>query len=457
MTKIVLIKCEAINKYSYALAPPLGVMYLAAVLRQAGHDVKIYDTRFSPGNYDQILSDVAEFHPHVVGLSALAYEADSMHNIASALKQQQRNIKIIVGGPFPFSNPEDVLGNPQVDSIVIGEGELTLPELIHVYQLGGTSLQDVKGIAYREGTEIKYTPPRPAIEDLDGLPFPAWDLIDIEKYRRSPRTDVNSGKRYMVLFSSRGCPYGCIYCHKHFGRKFRPRSPESVVSEMEVLARRYHINEFEFADDIFNLDEDRAEKICDLLLEKGLKVTLSFPNGLRCDRLSRKLLQKLKAAGTRDISVAIETGSPRLQKYIGKNADIEKINTVIGWLAELKIRSRGFFMIGFPTETREEILKTIDFARQSKLDTAYFFQVTPFEGTRLAELCPGMSKKYTDLFIFGSSNLTDLPDEEFYRLHKLAVKKFYTLPRLWNLFRYHPSNKFQLLKTAPWQLRRFFR
>ena len=179
---------------------------------------------------------------------------------------------------------------------------------------------------------------------MDSLPFPAWDLIKVEKYFDLPRFGTTYvHKQYMQVMTSRGCPFQCTYCHRVFGVGFRPRSPENVVEELKVLHKKFGIREIFFVDDCFNCKPSRAKKICELLLEKGLKFSITFPNGLRGDIMDDELLDKLKAAGTYRITYAMETASDRLQKFLKKNLNLEKVKKVIEDTDRRDILVNGLF------------------------------------------------------------------------------------------------------------------
>jgi hypothetical protein len=190
--------------------------------------------------------------------------------------------------------------------------------------------------------------------------------------------------------TTRGCPYRCLYCHSILGKAFRTRTPASVLAELRHLHDQYGITDFQIIDDNFNLDLPRAKTICDLIVASGMKLTLSFPNAIRGDRVDEELIDKMAAAGTKFISYAVETGSPRLQKLIRKNLNLDQTFRAIEYTTATGIVTRGFFMLGFPTETVAEVERTIDFANASALCGATFFTVVYFPGTELYRLAQSM-------------------------------------------------------------------
>jgi len=439
MARIALIKCSLPPSFNLLVSPPLGIMYIASVLREQGHEVKILDSRFKPGRPEGFRDELKVFSPEIVGLSALTQESDSLHRFAGLAREIPGVKAIVAGGPHPSAYPEEVLSDPRVDWVVIGEGEETIRELVEVLMSGGEP-DRIRGIARREGGRVVRNEPRPYIANLDQLPFPAWDLIPLPAYARVKRNGNLPKRRYMSLMTSRACPYDCIYCHKLFGRGFRPRSPESVIEEFERLYRDYGIREFEVIDDIFNLDLPRVEEIIRLIGERKLKIRLAFPNGLRGDRLNYNSLKMMKEAGTYFAALAVETASPRLQEVIGKKLDLERVRQAVEDCRKLGITTIGFFMLGFPTETLEEARKTVEWAWSSRLDFATFFMVVPYGGTPMGEkfnsnnyLSP-RPFRFADLdFHQGFINLSEAPDAELFALQRKAYRRFY-LSRAGSLF-----------------------
>jgi len=458
MAKVVLIKASDIShyrplmppwvweigkNYNFAMTPPLGIMSIASVLRNKGHEVGIIDMRETELKNQSLKGEIEKHSPEIVGISAITTEAPSLHAIAKVAKEVDKKTFVIAGGPHASSFIQKVLSDPNIDCAVIGEGEEIAQELVDAI-VRKRDIGEVKGIAFRKNGGVLLTPPRPYIHDLDALPFPAWDLVDLNLYGRFRSMASVGLRKYMTIFTSRACPYQCIYCHNLFGKIYRTRSPENVLQEMEILVKDHGVEEVEILDDIFNLDIPRAHAICDLIIKKKLKIGFSFPNALRGDRLPTELLRKFKDAGLNFTSIAVETASPRLQKLIKKNLNLNKVSEAIKELHHLRVFTRGFFMLGFPTETREEMLATIRFAMESELPSAMFFIVTPFEGTEVEkqfrERIQEKAYSFTGYDYFTAPfNLSRESTEEVQKLQRYAIFRFNMNP--WRLY--------QIVSTFP--------
>lgn len=374
----------------------LGLMYLAAVLKRRFADeveVKIETIVSRPNHADAdraaARAALERFQPVLVGIRCLSIGKDCLQLVASEAKAWNPGCVVVAGGPHPTDDPEDALSGA-VDYAAIGEGENTVVEFVAALRAGGRPTE-VSGLAYRDGDRVVRTAPRLAIADLDSLPFPDHSMVDLDRFaNRFLSFSSKLSGRHANLMTTRGCPYRCVYCHHVLGKQFRARSPENVLAEIRQLHDAHGITDFQIVDDIFNLDLDRAKRICDLIVKSGLRITLSFPNALRGDRVDEELVDKLAAAGAKFISYAVETASPRLQKLIRKNLNLDKTARAIEYTAHAGIVTRGFFMIGFPSETEAEAMQTVEFAKASPLCGATFFTVVYFPGTELYAIARSM-------------------------------------------------------------------
>jgi len=380
----------------------LGLLYLAASLRRRFGDAVTVHIRtlvskphLPDADRMALIHFLEESDPAVVGMRCLSIGKDALHTTARTVKEWKPGCMVIAGGPYPTDDPADALRSGCVDCVVTGEGETTLNELV-ASLIDGGPWNGIPGIVIRRNGAIQRMVPRPLIEDLDSLPLPDYSLIDFERFSNQFLTFTSKiSKPHANVMTTRGCPYRCAYCHNILGKRFRRRSPESVLAEIRHIHDTYGITDFQIIDDIFNLDIARAKTICDLLTGSGMNLTLSFPNAIRGDRVDEELIDKMAAAGTKFVSYAVETASPRLQKLIGKNLNLDKVNQAIDWTTRAGIVTRGFFMIGFPTETEAEAIQTIEFAKASTLCGATFFTVVYFPGTELYQLAQSLGY-YTD-------------------------------------------------------------
>ncbi|MFH1416484.1 MAG: radical SAM protein [Elusimicrobiota bacterium] len=432
--KILLVKLYTGRKYA-GVAPPLGIMYIASYARAKMNDncqVRIVDMRIDrldAGGLEKILKD---YSPDIVGMSACSEEDKQMHEVSLSVKTFRKEIVVIAGGPHPTLCPEEVLEDENIDIVVRGEGEVTFTELLERL-CNDRDISDVMGITYRKEETVVSAPDRPYIEDLDKLPFPAWDMIEVEKYSEFKYLNMNAftaGKKYMGIVTSRGCPYGCIYCHNIFGKRFRKRSAENVFHEIQEVVQRYDIDEIHIYDDIFNYDVERTGRICDLIAESDINIKLAFPNGIRGDILNEELIKKLNKAGTYMLTFALESASLRIQKLIKKNVDIPRLLDNIMYADSIGILTKSYFMIGFPGETEDEIIETISFACSTPLLFASFFVATPQKGTGLYKLArehlPSFGIDYGDLFYYSENKKYETAlGIPLKKIQRVAYRNFY--------------------------------
>jgi radical SAM superfamily enzyme YgiQ (UPF0313 family) len=402
-------------------------------------------------NAEQACAALEVLAPDVVGLSAMTYEAGCMHELARLVKKRLPGAVVVCGGPHPSVAAGDVLADPAVDFVVRGEGEHTFAELLSGLDQGRREWSECQGLSWRGAGGVVHNPDRPPPARLDELPFPAWDLIDHAKYYTVPRGGViYSSPRFATMFSSRACPWRCTYCHNSYGKTFRERSAEHVLAEIDYLVREHGVRELVFMDDIFNFRPERAKKIAQGLIERDHRLALTFPNGFRGDILDEELVVLLKRAGMYRCMVAVESAVPRIQKVMKKNLRVDKVRRIVDFIASQGIMVHGAFMLGFPSETEEEMERTIDWAASSAFHTAAFFRVIPFKGTELFgqvqhagyELPSDWSayEPYqTDI------NLSEVPERRILKLRKRAYRRFYFNPRrLARIFKLIPQKSHML-------------
>jgi radical SAM superfamily enzyme YgiQ (UPF0313 family) len=429
-------------------------MYLASYLRaKFKAEVRIIDQLLDNSRNQQLVKKIIDFNPDIVGLSAMIPTAHNLPELTGLIRTALPQSLILLGGGYVSSFAEKALHKTAAHAAVPGEGERAFEEIIRAYFDGGGDLSSIPGIFWRDSHEDIVSNPggRLYIEDLDSLPFPAYDLIDLPAYWKHQSFSSIIKSRYASLFSSRGCPYNCIYCHRIFGQKFRFHSAGRIIEEIQYLQKLYHINDVEFLDDIFNLNHKRVFEFCDLLKKNGMRLKLSFPNGVRTDILTEQEMLALKEAGLYFCSFSLESGSPRIQELIGKNLDIEKFLKNVELAVSCGIFCNGYSMLGFPTETEAEINRTIDVVCHSRLHTTSFFTVTPFPNTEVYHHVMQTSPEklsgicYDDMeYATIHCNLSAVPDEMLFSYQRRAHRRFYLNPnRVFRIFRDYPS---------PWSL-----
>lgn len=409
---------------------PLGLLYIATCIQEAGHEVQLIDGAF--WTHQEIIDKVREFKPGFVGLSANASMWTKAMKTAEDIKAIDPSIHVTAAGPYPSAVEEQCLEKcGHLDSIVIGEGEETVPELINRL-VRGESLAGVAGVAFRaeDGAIIK-NEPRLLIEDLDTIPIPDRTLLgDFEKYESPPGSYKE--KPIAIVMTSRGCKARCIYCFQMKGeRRIRFRSVESVVKEIEELVNHYGFREIRFLDETFTADRDRALEIFQQLKAKKLK--FSFYVSSRVNTVDYELLSEMKKAGCWAILFGAESGVQKNLNTMKKGIKLEQTRNAVAAAKKAGLRVYTPFIIGIPGETYEEALETIDFAIELDPHYANFHSMTPFPGTELYDNIEeyGTMSSNTDEYTFegGAFVPYTMTREQIDQLRTLAFRKFYSRPR----------------------------
>ena len=389
---------------------PLNIAYVAAVLERQ-HETHVIDatneglrnleqideTKYWVGLTNTEIADrIKRWSPDVVGINIpFSGWSRTAFEVASIVKSVDKNIITVLDGQNPSARPVDCLANPNIDFVIIGEAEYTMDELVGILEEGNKQkLKETRGIAFNENGKTVITSSRPAIQDLDSLPFPARHLLPMDKYFALVKENPLRGeisKPWTTMITSRGCPYNCVFCTVHtvMGRKWRGRSPENVLEELEQVVDTYNVKQIDFHDDNLTLDKKRMETICDMIVERGIDIEWYAPNGVRADTLDENLLRKMKKSGCKKIRIAPESGVQRVvNQVVKKNLDLKAVEKAVVLAKKVGIKVGCFFVIGLIGETKEDMKESIKYAyklRKLGADVFHFSIATPLYGTELYE------------------------------------------------------------------------
>jgi len=427
---------------------PLGLGYIAASLEQAGHDVEIIDLNTHRIRGKELQRRVTGVE--IIGITGMITEYQTLLGLADIVKAVNTEAKVILGGPLATALPQKLLEASAADFIVLGEGEKTIVDLVSVIGSDG-DYSGISGIAFRDNGRINLTEPVEPIADLDTIPFPARHLLDMKRYIKDHFESFGIkirgfGRiRSTNLISSRGCPYNCTFCFKDmWGHKWRGRSPENNIREMELLYDAYQVNGFFFNDDTFVLDRERVLEFCRQLVEKKLKIVW-YCNG-RVNLMTREMLAAMYEAGCRGIAYGIESGNQQVLDSMKKNETLDQVREVVAWTKQAGIHVTGYFMIGMLGETRATIRETMAFARELALDFHGFSLTTPIPGTELfdsaieAGLISGDKTDLGEWSLHTNANLTqDCSDDELVDFANEAFREFYLRKRFGKYYFLNPG------------------
>jgi len=438
---------------SSIVAPCLGLGYLASALKKNGHDVLILDG----------LREKIEYNPSewdIVGVSAMStYFPECIEEVKKA---KSYGLKTIIGGPHIICDPIQSLIDSGADYAAIGEGERTMTQLA-----AGLPPAQVDGLAYWNNGKVvqskqsdtmigetesgattflmkenMYTLQVGKLKrdfqlNIDDFGRPDWSSIDPRTYPVAPHGMIAHAHPIAPIITTRGCPYSCTYCSAPItaGKRMRYRDPKNVVDEIEMLVNDFGVKEIQIEDDNFTLNRKHCITICEEILKRGIKVLWSLPNGVRIDKLDKEMLLLFKKAGCVSMALGIESANQRILDMIKKELNQEIVKKVVQDVADVGIETVGFFMIGFPTETKQEIENTINFALELPLTRAIFAKVTPLPGTELFDL---WEEKYSETgkvdwktfnYYQFDADWADCSFEEIAKLQTRATFRFYMRPK----------------------------
>jgi radical SAM superfamily enzyme YgiQ (UPF0313 family) len=376
--KVLLINPPILKEYMRFPESPLGIAYLAATIRN-GHEVKILDLNMDPHTPEKLAKNIKEFNPDMVGVSSATPAFTYMADLTETIKKEF-SVPVIFGGNHVTALPEESLTHPGIDFVMEGEGDISFSRFLEEYDPGRDDY-DVPGLGYKtKDGEVRVNPPGPLIDPLDNLPYAAWDLLPMKKYR--------SRFRYFVNFMlARGCPYNCVYCSSHLihGKKPRRRSIDHIMGELRLLQDEHNITFVALWDDVLTLNREFIMSFCERKLSEGLLMQLWC--NTRVDKVDPELLKMMKRAGFDFISYGIETGSQSTLDLIKKGTTFDQVKSAIEWTRAEGIIPHGYLMINFLNETEEDIKKTINLGFELNLPFFDLWSAIPYPGSKYESMC----------------------------------------------------------------------
>ena len=437
------------SKYKFlgVVAPSLGIGYMAAVLEENGIDVDVLDASALELTYDEIGEEILKRNPDIVSISALTPTIGVALDSADKIKQVKPDTVVVLGGYHPTFEYKSVLEEPSVDLVVRGEGEYTMLELVHAIDMN-EDLVNVKGLAFhdKEDNSLVVTPDRPVITNLDELPFPAFHLFPMEKYRI-----LNITTNVATIITTRGCPMQCSFCSSAalHGNRLRRRSYENVVDEIEVRLKEQNIDTIAFMDDTFTLNKRFVKDFCAEIKRRNLSFWWGCTT--RVDTLDEELLEIMKDAGCITLFIGVESADQQMLDKMNKNITVEKTKNAFKLARKVGIRTIASCVIGMPEDTKESIKRTINYVKKLNPNYALYSLATPYPGTRFYQ--ETFQKNLIEIKDWSKFTLidpvlqtVDCTNEELRKIQKKAFLKFYLRPNY--LIKQVSQDGFILFKTV---------
>jgi len=366
--------------------PTLGFGYLSSVLKKKGHEVSVLNCIKENIEFEDLENVIRDKDPSAVGVQLFTCDFSSAKRTLQVAKRINSDLLTLIGGPHVSGDYKEVLNDlPEADYGFRGEAEHGLIKFLdYIESKNDMKLEEIPGLLYRSNGLIKYND-RGMVNDLNEIGFPDWDEIDPRTYPPGPQGTFTKRIPTAPILTTRGCPYPCTYCSVELntGRKLRKRSAQNVVDEIELLNKKYGVQEIHISDDNFTLDKKRVKNICNMILDRKIDISWSCPNGVRLDSLNPELLKLMEKSGCYSFSVGIESGSPRILKLMRRRVNLktmeEKMKLVVD---NTKIRVTGFFIMGYPTETLDELKMSLDLSLRLPLSRGQYSNYIPLPGTQ---------------------------------------------------------------------------
>jgi anaerobic magnesium-protoporphyrin IX monomethyl ester cyclase len=386
-TKIALVNPPTLKGvFHHQLYVPIGLAYLAAVLEKNGHEITVIDCPAMGIDRNELKKKLETSKPDLVGVTSMTPTIKSTLQSTRVAREVCPDATIVVGGPHATFMDRQILNDESsVDVVVRGEGEQTLLELAQT-SADSRTLQNVQGITFRKGEKIVQTPNRAAIQNLDELPYPAYEHFALEKY-------LLYGKLFLPVITSRGCPFQCSFCttSRIFGKAYRTRSPKNIVDELEQIKNVYGADAFTFYDDTLTLDKNRIFKICEEI--KTRRIDIPWDCQTRVDQVSKEILTKMKETNCQQVFFGVESGCQTILDAVNKKTTVEQNEKAIRMAKETGLFVSISIIIGYPGETKDMLQQTLDFIRRTEPDDVYLCVATPYPGTELRQLVENMGLK----------------------------------------------------------------
>lgn len=425
-------------------SPDLGLGYLAAVLREDGHDVELMLRPSQMRSEGAFVEWLRRRRFDLYGIKVFSCQARATQRTIALIREADPHATIVLGGAHPSADPHHLFHLfPEADYGLSGEGEVGLRELTRVLT-GGTNrkerLSGVPGLVWRDSDATRVNPPR-YVEVLDTLPFPAWDLMPPVSFPHLPFNGYSRRHPIASMILTRGCPHRCTFCGAATvnGRRLRMRSADNIIDELRLLISRYGVREIQFYDSNCADRRGPLREVLRRIIAEGINITWCAPNGIRLDAVDEELVRLMAGSGCFQVNVGIESGSPRILKQIRKNLSLDMVRRSVALLRRGGIEVVGFFMFGFPGETREDIRQTLDLAMGLPLTGASFSIYCPLPGTDDYALTFREDRPHHDVldsfdFVRYENHLSELSAQELRAIQRRAYLRFHLRPTVLRCF-----------------------
>jgi anaerobic magnesium-protoporphyrin IX monomethyl ester cyclase len=437
------------------LYPPLGLAYIAAVAEKHA-EVKVIDCEAMGYSYGDIGRIAQEFNYDLVGMPTYCTTINRCYRVAEIIKKLNAHAKIVLGGAQVTLEPKKTVDNKNIDFGVYGEGEISFEKLLIALKTNQNKFSQINGLIWKNRGKIKINPPQKNIKDLDELPFPARHLFPMGKYHSSANL---RGKRTLNIITSRGCPYMCAYCAGSliFGKTHRYHGTEKVIEELKELKEKYGADDIQFFDETFTANRKRVIDLCNKMIEHKLNIEWSCFT--RVNLVDKEVLTKMKRAGCYLIFYGLESGSQRLLNLIRKGNTLDQARRAIKMTHQAGIETWASFMLGLPSETKEESLETIKFAIEVDPTFVQFPIATPYPGTEMFNLANKYGKILTDnlddytawdnvVFISNGRTVGDIRNIVRDAYRRFYLRPGYMVRRTRSVLKLPPSKIISLVKGA---------